>query len=695
MRFFSKIKVRAFILLLGLLCAPYQAQALLLVNPVVPNPANVGQTVTISGTALCIDVIINFGDGTSATVIPDTLNQDIYTATKTYSAPGSYTIQLNGQFCQTLQDTASTNVTVVASAQQQQATGLQIDRLEVNFAANNSNNITVPRGESKLGAYVDIKYRGHGLLQGFWQNDNRIVAYENRYLSTGRSIRLQMPSHVNLMTSETGPHEVRFVITNASPGQPRLVGTAMYFVRANAIGTLQLLAPAAQVQLEIGQDWLFRWSTVIAKHYFFEVFLVDDQAKPVFSAYTRLADYQLPELAQRDFFKPGQSYLWQVSAFDERRQMVAKSEQREFVTVGIEDTVADELLLTLRKPVNESALKALAKQHRLKLLERFELKSVGLSVFRYTVSAQKKNDIIRALRQTQWVNSVQHNHIYTTHAEPYAAQQSAQQRYGINKVQSKYSGKGIKIAVIDNAVDSDHKDLAANILNASTTKQYDFVGEREGSKAYLQGEIHGTAIAGIIAAAKNNFGIAGVAPAAKLLALRACYQQYPRKPKSVCFSHGISKALDQALLSKVSIINMSFGTLQQDPLAEVLIKQAARKGVLLVAAAGNNPHLTKPAFPARMPQVLAVAGTDEQGHRVPNEQVAGQADVVAPLVQFFTSVPDDRHNFISGTSMSTAFVSGVLALALEKQNRLQELPEFDGSFCDWLNLLMRHNYCRG
>ena len=211
----------------------------------------------------------------------------------------------------------------------------------------------------------------------------------------------------------------------------------------------------------------------------------------------------------------------------------------------------------------------------------------------------------------------------------------------------------------------------------------------------FQPEIHGTAVAGIIGAAINGFGIEGIAPEAELLALRACRQVSPNHPGGRGDTAALVKALDRALVKGAKVVNMSFGAPRPDGLVEMLLEKGADGGVLFVAPVGNEQGMKTAWFPASSQWVVAVGGRDAKGRPYPDAQADPFARVCAPAENIFTTIPDGRFNFLTGTSMSSAIVAGMLALAAERSPdlKLEDLPPFDGSTCRWVEHLMDVPIC--
>lgn len=216
-------------------------------------------------------------------------------------------------------------------------------------------------------------------------------------------------------------------------------------------------------------------------------------------------------------------------------------------------------------------------------------------------------------------------------------------------------GEGVSIAVIDSGVDERHRGLMGSV-----TKRFDAAGAAGAADV-----THGTAIAGII---RSNGTALGVAPAARLLSARAFY-------KASGFSTAQSstvillRALDWSVANGARVINMSFAGPEDRDVAEG-IALAAKRGVIMVAAAGNEGPRAKPAYPAAYADVIAVTATDEYDRLYGMANQGGYVAVSAPGVDVLVLTPGNGHGYTSGTSMAAAHVSGLIALALERNGTL-------------------------
>jgi hypothetical protein len=235
--------------------------------------------------------------------------------------------------------------------------------------------------------------------------------------------------------------------------------------------------------------------------------------------------------------------------------------------------------------------------------------------------------------------------------DPYAHLQHSAGELHLQQAHRWATGKGVRIAVIDTGVDLDHPDLRGRVVKAQN-----FVDRGERS---FTTDVHGTAMAGVIAAAANNeVGIVGVAPQAELYALKACWQQPPGAREAVCNSYTLAKAVDFAIVEGAQVLNFSL-TGPPDPLLTRLIRVALDRGVVVVAAAPTGDAAR--AFPASLQGVIGIAGS-APGTR--------STFLEAPAVDILTTVPHGSYDFFSGSSLAAAQASGVAALLLERNPKL-------------------------
>jgi subtilisin family serine protease len=159
----------------------------------------------------------------------------------------------------------------------------------------------------------------------------------------------------------------------------------------------------------------------------------------------------------------------------------------------------------------------------------------------------------------------------------------------------------------------------------------------------------------------------GVAPAAKLLSVRAF--RSGKKTAALSTSFQLLKGINWAYDAGAKVMNMSF-TGPLDPLLERIIKVAADKGVIFIAAAGNNGPKGAPLYPAAYPQVIAVTATDDKDKLYSKANRGDYIAIAAPGVDIIAPALKGSYALSSGTSMAAAHVSGVVALLLERGGEL-------------------------
>lgn len=318
--------------------------------------------------------------------------------------------------------------------------------------------------------------------------------------------------------------------------------------------------------------------------------------------------------------------------------------------------------IVFRMKGGSAEARSLVERHGLTAVETSELGLVGGAVVRAKVAPhQSVEAILRLLRKDKRILLPQPNHLYTLEADGTLAalQDLSSTQYAPAKMRVKeaqaLAGEGdLIIAVIDAAVDASHPELAGNVIDGST-----------------KGSSHGTAIAGAIAA---HARLVGVAPNAKILSIAAFSSEPPFGSTQGSPAQGstfdIIRGLDRAAKAGARVINLSFAGPKDDLLGEALTA-ASERGIVLVAAAGNEGPDSVPLYPAAHPAVIAVTATDATDKLYDRASRGAHIAVAAPGVDILVPAPGSSYQQLSGTSLAAAHVSGVVGLILQRQPALK------------------------
>ncbi|MEO0837111.1 MAG: S8 family peptidase, partial [Cyanobacteria bacterium J06642_3] len=255
---------------------------------------------------------------------------------------------------------------------------------------------------------------------------------------------------------------------------------------------------------------------------------------------------------------------------------------------------------------------------------------------------------------------IEANYIYKTLAVPDDPEYSKQWNFrniNIEQAWDETKGAGVTVAVIDTGVSK-----VPDLKSTKFVKGYDFVNNKSDAS---DDNGHGTHVAGTIAQSTNNgYGVTGIAYEASIMPL-----------KVLSGSGGgtiadIAEAIKFAADNEADVINMSLGGGGASNMMEEAIKYAHSKGVVIIAAAGNEGRNAS-SYPARYPDVISVSATDAAGDKATYSNFGAGVDISAPggsetgkIIQNTINPQTGKSVFVGfqGTSMAAPHVAGVAAL---------------------------------
>lgn len=233
--------------------------------------------------------------------------------------------------------------------------------------------------------------------------------------------------------------------------------------------------------------------------------------------------------------------------------------------------------------------------------------------------------------------------------------------WGIDRVQAPqmwkrgYTGKGVKVAVVDTGIALRHEDLA--VSGGVSYVSY--------TKSYSDDHDHGTHVAGIIGAKNNSTGVVGVAPDAELYAVKVIGRN------NSFMTSDLIKGIEWSIANDMDIINLSLYTYNyvDDYGLHQVLKTAHSKGLLLVGITGNSgtdDRTNTVTYPGKYAEVIAVGSIDEYNWPSYFSSFGKEAEVVAPGEGIYSTVRNGSYNYMNGTSMAAPHVAGMLALMKER-----------------------------
>jgi subtilisin family serine protease len=337
--------------------------------------------------------------------------------------------------------------------------------------------------------------------------------------------------------------------------------------------------------------------------------------------------------------------------------------------------LSNEVVMQLGTTLPPEAIAALTRSLGLEIITQQNFAALGRTVFRFRIASHLSvRDVIRAIEANSVYVSAQPSYTYAltqdvaqanlAQADLAGAPADTNRRgdaaqYIVDKlrlaeVHTMSTGRDVKVAVIDSEIDANHPDLQGVI-----TATYDALPSADQTP-----HPHGTGMAGAIASHRR---LLGVAPRAKLLAVRAFGIDEKGAQGS---SLNIVKGLEWAVQQGAEVINMSFAG-PRDPILQQAIKKLSDDGIILIAAAGNAGPKSPPLFPGADANVIAVSATDMDDKVYKNANRGKYVAISAPGVDILVPAPDGGYQLTTGTSVAAAHISGVVALLKERNPQLK------------------------
>ena len=228
-----------------------------------------------------------------------------------------------------------------------------------------------------------------------------------------------------------------------------------------------------------------------------------------------------------------------------------------------------------------------------------------------------------------------------------------------------YTGKGVRVAVLDTGIDTEHPDLA--VKGGTCTAEKCSAGV-----PYDDNFGHGTHVAGIIAGKKDGTGIVGMAPNVELYAIKSMDSE------GVGTTAQVTEGVKWAIQNNIQILNLSISISVYDRPLELMLQEAYKQGMVIVSAAGNEggeAGTDTITYPGKFSSVIAVGALKNDLSREPSSSVGPALEISAPGKDVFSSFPieldiwdekRDGYATLTGTSMAAPHVAGVLALYKEQ-----------------------------
>lgn len=343
--------------------------------------------------------------------------------------------------------------------------------------------------------------------------------------------------------------------------------------------------------------------------------------------------------------------------YDILEAQVSDNYSTQELTITFNDSVKDKLAEDIRKELKKQL------QDSLTFIEKKELKELTkLNAMSVKVPSAQSSLYISAFKKSPLVKTVEPNYLAQALSMP--DDQRLNEQWGMTTISAvgnttetawdkTHGNPNIKVAIVDTGIQQDHPDLTGKVVlekNFST------------SPSVVDANGHGTHVAGAVAAKTNNgVGVAGAGFDTSLINAKALADN------GSGYYDQIASAIVWSVDNGAMVVNLSLGGTASSTVLQNAVNYAQSKGVVLVAAAGNSGSTT-PYYPANYPYVVSVAATDQADKRASMSNYGSWVDVAAPGVGILSTYKSSGYATMTGTSMASAYVSGIAALVASKQN---------------------------
>ena len=315
----------------------------------------------------------------------------------------------------------------------------------------------------------------------------------------------------------------------------------------------------------------------------------------------------------------------------------AEKNEEEGSKEGVLEVDGDRQVLGMSKELTEEEKKEIEEEYDIKFVDDVSGGNV------YVIETTSESDL-DSLEDSDIVDSVEVDAPVKMFADTIDWGIS---KIGANEVWEDGDGSGVIIAVIDTGIQLNHPDLVSNIVSG-----YDFTN---GDSVADDDNGHGTHVAGIASAMSNGVGTIGAGYSARLMPVKVL------NASGYGYLSDVAKGIYFAADNGARVINMSLGSSYDSDILRNAVLYASRKGVLLVAAAGND-YGSPCSYPAAYSSVVCVVATDSNNRLASFSNIGGE--LAAPGVSNYSTYKGSTYKYLSGTSMASPHVAGAAAVIM-------------------------------